>query len=147
ASLILYRARYEAATTGAPVFVNGDFNSPAEGTDSGAYKILSGALPPVDVNSTFAAKFAVPEDSPLPNNFTMLDTRGTTPRSKVFGHFATYTGFSNLGSTSVYGRIDFVFGASHVNWQSVAYKADEALYDDGVYLSDHRPVTVDLVLP
>ncbi|KAG8738050.1 hypothetical protein FRC10_007330 [Ceratobasidium sp. 414] len=93
ASLILYRARYEAATTGAPVFVNGDFNSPAEGTDSGAYKVFSGALPPVAINSTFAAKFAVPEDNPLPSNFTMLDTRGTTPRSKVFGHFATYTGW------------------------------------------------------
>ena len=61
-----------------------------------------------------------------------------------------------------------MFGASNVKWcvllflrvhfgdqlrqrhlcrESVAYKADEALYDDGVYLSDHRPVTVDLVLP
>ncbi|KAG8715930.1 hypothetical protein FRC08_010014 [Ceratobasidium sp. 394] len=147
ASLVLYRARYEAATTSAPVFVNGDFNSPAEGTDSGAYEIFSGALPPVAINSTFAAKFAVPNDSPLPGNFSMLDMRGTTPRSKVFGHFATYTGFSKLKSTHAYERIDFVFGASHVTWQSTAYKADEALYDDGVYLSDHRPVTVDLVLP
>ncbi|KAG9120469.1 hypothetical protein FRC07_004030 [Ceratobasidium sp. 392] len=147
ASLILHRARYEAATTGASVFVNGDFNSPAEGTDNGAYRIFSGRIPPVAINSTFTSKFAIPSKSPLPSNFTMLDTRGTTPRSKVFGHFATYTGFSKLGVTSPYGRIDFVFGASHVNWKSVAYKADEALYDDGVYLSDHRPVTVDLLLP
>ncbi|KAG8703797.1 hypothetical protein FRC09_003935 [Ceratobasidium sp. 395] len=131
ASLILYRARYEAATTNSPVFVNGDFNSPAEGADSGAYRIFSGAIPPVAINSTFASKFAVPGKSPLPSNFTMLDTRG----------------FSKPGVTSPYGRIDFVFGASHVNWQSAAYKADEALYDDGVYLSDHRPVTVDLLLP
>jgi len=89
----------------------------------------------------------VPANRSLPDDFKMLDTRGTTPREKVFGHFATYTGFSNLGDTRPYGRIDFVFGASHVKWESVAYKADEALYDDGVYLSDHRPVTVDLVLP
>ncbi|KAL5639931.1 hypothetical protein ACGC1H_006482 [Rhizoctonia solani] len=146
ASLILYRARYEAATTKAPVFVNGDFNSPAEGTDNGAYKIFTGELSPVPINATFAERFAVPADSPLPEDFKMIDTRGATPRQKVFGHFTTYTGFSNPGSTSSYGRIDFMFGASHVNWQSVTYKVDEALYDDGVYLSDHRPVTIDLVL-
>ncbi|KAF8607107.1 hypothetical protein BDV93DRAFT_520017 [Ceratobasidium sp. AG-I] len=147
ASLILYRAKYEAATTGGAVFVNGDFNSPAEGTDNGAYRIFSGAAAPVAINATFAEKYAVPAENPLPEDFSMLDTRGTTPRQKVFGHFATYTGFSNLGNTGPYGRIDFVFGASNVKWESVAYKADEALYDDGVYLSDHRPVTVDLVLP
>ncbi|CCO32207.1 hypothetical protein BN14_06261 [Rhizoctonia solani AG-1 IB] len=146
ASLILHRAKYEAAVTQAPVFVNGDFNSPAEGTDNGAYRIFTGAIAPVAINSTFAEKFAVPESSPLPEGFKMVDTRGATPRDKVFGHFATYTGFSAPGYTSPYGRIDFVFGASHVKWQSVAYKADEALYDDGVYLSDHRPVTVDLIL-
>ncbi|KAH7337423.1 Endonuclease/exonuclease/phosphatase [Rhizoctonia solani] len=146
ASLILHRAKYEAATTKAPVFVNGDFNSPAEGTDNGAYEIFTGKLSPVPINATFAEKYAVPADSLLPENFGMIDTRGSTPREMVFGHFATYTGFSNPGNTSPYGRIDFVFGASHVKWQSVAYKADEALYDDGVYLSDHRPVTVDLIL-
>ncbi|KAJ1301288.1 hypothetical protein OPQ81_003693 [Rhizoctonia solani] len=146
ASLILHRAKYEASVTKAPVFVNGDFNSPAKGTDNGAYKIFTGELTPVPINATFAEKFAVPEDSPLPEDFTMIDTRGATPREKVFGHFATYTGFSNPGYTSPYGRIDFVFGGSHVKWQSVAYKTDEVLYDDGVYLSDHRPVTVDLTL-
>ncbi|QRW26077.1 hypothetical protein RhiXN_11154 [Rhizoctonia solani] len=146
ASLILYRAKYEAATTQAPVFVNGDFNSPAEGTDNGAYKIFTGVIAPVAINATFAQKFAVPKNKPLPEGFKMVDTRGATPREKVFGHFATYTGFSAPGYTNSYGRIDFVFGASHVKWQSVAYKADEVLYDDGIYLSDHRPVTVDLVL-
>ncbi|KAB5592956.1 hypothetical protein CTheo_3591 [Ceratobasidium theobromae] len=137
ASLILYRAKYEAATTQGPV--------PAEGSDNGAYQIFTGVLEPVTINATFAEKFAVPSDSPLPGDFKMLDTRGIIPRQKVFGHFATYTGFSNLGYTGPYGRIDFVFGASHVKWESTAYKADEALYDDGVYLSDHRPVTVDLL--
>ncbi|KAG9073973.1 hypothetical protein FRC06_011016 [Ceratobasidium sp. 370] len=146
ASLLLHRARYEAATTGATVFVKGDMNSPAEGNDNGAYRIFTGTLPPVAINSTFASRFAIPENSPLPSNFTMLDTRGTTPREKVVGHFATFTGFKELGDMSEYGRIDFVFGDSHANWKSVAYKADEALYDDGVYLSDHRPVTVDIVL-
>ncbi|KAG9087449.1 hypothetical protein FS749_002906 [Ceratobasidium sp. UAMH 11750] len=147
ASLILHRARYEAATTGATVFIKGDMNSPTEGQDNGAYKIFTGALPPVAINSTFASRFPIPENSPLPSNFTMLDTRGTTPREKVVGHFATFTGFHNLGDTSEYGRIDFVFGDSHAKWKSVAYMAAEILYDDGVYLSDHRPVTVDVVLP
>ncbi|QRV99108.1 hypothetical protein RhiJN_27127 [Ceratobasidium sp. AG-Ba] len=98
ASLILHRARYEAATTGSSVFVNGDFNSPAEGTDSGAYRIFSGAIPPVSINSTFESMYAVPKDAPLPADFAMLDTRGTTPRSKVFGNFATYTGKSPGGT-------------------------------------------------
>ncbi|KAF8752062.1 Endonuclease/Exonuclease/phosphatase family [Rhizoctonia solani] len=136
ASLILYRAKYEAATTQAPVFVNGDFNSPAEGTDNGAYKIFTGVIAPVAINATFAQKFAVPKNKPLPRD-SRWSTRGSD---------ATREGFSAPGYTNSYGRIDFVFGASHVKWQSVAYKADEVLYDDGIYLSDHRPVTVDLVL-
>ncbi|ELU42931.1 hypothetical protein AG1IA_03040 [Rhizoctonia solani AG-1 IA] len=106
ASLILYRAKYEAATTQAP----------AEGTDNGAYKIFTGVIAPVAINATFAQKFAVPKNKPLPEGFKMVDTRGATPREKVFGHFATYTGFSAPGYTNSYGRIDFVFGASHVKW-------------------------------
>ncbi|KAG8731546.1 hypothetical protein FRC10_001651, partial [Ceratobasidium sp. 414] len=141
ASLIMHRARYEAATTGATVFVKGDMNCPAEGKDNGAYRIFTGTLPPVAIDPTFTSKYSIPTNSSLPSNFAMLDTRGATPRANVVGHFATFTGFHKLGDLSEYGRIDFVFGASHNNWKSVAYKADEALYDDGVYLSDHRPVT------
>lgn len=39
----------------------------------------------------------------------MLDTRGTTPRQKVFGHFATFTGRSSTmiglpGVIMIFGR-------------------------------------------
>lgn len=60
ASLMLTRARYEAYKTRGPVIITGDFNSQATGSDSGAYQIITGQIPPVAINATFAAKYAVP---------------------------------------------------------------------------------------
>ncbi|KAI0634548.1 Endonuclease/exonuclease/phosphatase [Trametes polyzona] len=144
ASMLLTRARYEAFKTKGPVIISGDFNSPATGTDSGAYQIITGQLPPVAINQTFADKYAVPEGA-LPN-FTMVDLKGQAPRSAVSGDFATYTGFNAPGDASVYSRIDFVFGGSNGRWTSNAYKVGSSLTDDGVLASDHRPVFQDITL-
>lgn len=114
ASMMLARARFEAFKTGGPVIVTGDFNSPATGTDSGAYQIITGELPPVAINQTFAEKYAVPAGA-LPN-FTMVDLKGQAPRSAVSGNYATYTGFNAPGDASVSTRIDFVFGGSNGKW-------------------------------
>ena len=114
ASLILTRAKYEAYATDGPVFVMGDFNSPSTGPDSGAYYISAGALPPVDVNATFAEKYAVPKDA-LPG-FRMVDLRGAVPPSMVSGDFATFTAFKKPGDASSFSRIDFVFGANVGGW-------------------------------
>ncbi|KAH9925033.1 Endonuclease/exonuclease/phosphatase [Epithele typhae] len=144
ASLMLTRARYEAATTGGPVIVTGDFNSPSTGTDSGAYQIITGQIPPVAINQTFAEKYAVP-DGVLPN-FVMQDLKAITPRPKISGEYATYTGFNAPGDASVYTRIDFVYGGSNGKWTADAYKVGSSLTDDGVLASDHRPVFADITL-
>ena len=114
ASLILTRAKFEAFNTSGPVLVTGDFNSPSTGSDSGAYNISTGVLPPVAINATFAQKFAVPSGT-LPG-FVLEDLKGVVPRFGVSGDFATFTGFNKPGDTSSFTRIDFVFGASNGLW-------------------------------
>jgi endonuclease/exonuclease/phosphatase family metal-dependent hydrolase len=134
ASLILYRARFEAGTTNKPVLVTGDFNrwdmfrlfllssssshsffmlSPPTGADSGAYNIFTGVTPPVAINATFAAKYAVAPQSPA---FSMLDLRAEAPRRVVRSTFATFTGFTAPSITSSWQRIDFVFGGTNGGW-------------------------------
>lgn len=112
ASLILYRARYEAWKSGGPVIVTGDFNSGSTGADAGAYEIITGLIPPVSINETFAARYAVPQGTL--DGFVMDDMKGVADRINVFGDYATYTGFD--GNTSVWTRIDFVLGASSGDW-------------------------------
>ena len=114
ASLMLVRARYEAYKTRGPVIVTGDFNSQGTGSDSGAYQIITGQIPPVAVNATFAAKYAVPNDTLT--DFKMLDLKGETPRKNIAGDFATWTDFVQPGDSSQYERIDFVFGDSTKKW-------------------------------
>ena len=114
ASMLLVRARYEAFHTKGPVIITGDFNSPATGTDSGAYQIITGQLAPVAINQTFADKYSVP-GSVLPN-FTMLDLKAKVPREYVSGEYATYTGFGAPGDATDFTRIDFVYGGSNGKW-------------------------------
>ncbi|KAJ7030741.1 hypothetical protein C8F04DRAFT_1112921 [Mycena alexandri] len=52
-------------------------SSPA-GTDSGAYKIITGAAPPVPINATFAAKFVAPLTGT--GKLHYLDLRAQAPR-------------------------------------------------------------------
>ncbi|KAM5546039.1 hypothetical protein V8D89_000165 [Ganoderma adspersum] len=144
ASLMLVRARYEAYKTHGPVIVTGDFNSQGTGSDSGAYQIITGQIPPVAVNATFAAKYAVPNATLT--DFKMLDLKGETPREHVAGDFATWTGFVQPGDSSQYERIDFVFGDSTRKWTADGYKVGPSRTDDGVQASDHRPVFADITL-
>ncbi|KAI0340288.1 hypothetical protein BDW22DRAFT_1334331 [Trametopsis cervina] len=144
ASLILQRAKFEAFTHGGPVLVTGDFNSPSTGTDSGAYQISVGQIPPVAINQTFAEKYAVPNGTL--DGFVLTDLKGVTPRFSVSGDYATYTGFAGPGDTSSFTRIDFAFGGSNGKWTADAYHVGTSLTDDGIYASDHRPVFADISL-
>ncbi|KAI0696360.1 mannose-6-phosphatase [Cytidiella melzeri] len=149
ASLILQRAKYEAYAhpTDGPVLVTGDFNSASTGSDSGAYMISTGALPPVALNATFVQRFDVPKGEL--DGFVMRDvvaSASTIARFAVGGDFATFTGFASPGDTSSFTRIDFVFGGSNGKWTVDGYRVDTSLTDDGVYASDHRPVFADLTL-
>ncbi|EJD54707.1 DNase I-like protein [Auricularia subglabra TFB-10046 SS5] len=143
-SMMLMRARYEAAKSGEPVLITGDFNSPPIGTDSGAYEIVTGQIPPIAVNETFAAKFAVNDDQ-LPD-FKLLDIRAEAPRDQVGRNYATYTAWGKPTDTSAWTRIDFVFGGSNGGWKAGQYKVETSLTDDGVLASDHRPVFADVTL-
>ncbi|KAF8581286.1 hypothetical protein K439DRAFT_1654099 [Ramaria rubella] len=141
ASLILHRAKYEALRTNSPVILLGDFNSPAFGRDNAGYEIITGARPPVQISEEFIAKYPVPSNS---TTFTMIDLMGKAPRSNVSGNYATYTGFSKIGNTSSFARIDFIMGGSNCGWQVESYRVGQSLYDHGMYASDHRPVFADI---
>ncbi|KAI0708506.1 Endonuclease/exonuclease/phosphatase [Earliella scabrosa] len=143
ASLLLLRARHEAHATRGPVLLSGDLNSPPSGSGAGAYQILTGQAPPVAINATFAARYAVPEGV---DEFRMLDLRAETPRVRVSGEHATYTGFGLPFDTSAYSRIDFLFAGSNGQWSADAYRVGSSLTDDGVLASDHRPVFADVTL-
>jgi len=143
ASMILVRARFEAAASEGLIFLSGDFNSSATGNDDSAYKIITGALPPVTINEEFARQYKVP-DSKLPK-FCMIDIRTKTNPLNISGNFATYTSFKNPeNSSSDTERIDFIFGGSNGGWVSESYAVPSALSDDGMLASDHRPVFVHL---
>ncbi|KIY67302.1 DNase I-like protein [Cylindrobasidium torrendii FP15055 ss-10] len=139
-SLVLQRARYETVTSGWPVFLLGDLNSPAEGEDTGAYRIVTGADAPMKISEEFAAKYTVKGA----DNFHMLDLRGQTPPEKVSSNFATFTGFTKPGDASQWKRIDFIFGGNTLGWSSERYKVLSARSDDGMLASDHRPVFADI---
>lgn len=113
ASLLLVRGRYEAATSGGPVFLTGDFNSPPSGRDSAAYNILTGQTAPVAVDGEFAGRYD-PGQNQLPD-FKLLDTRVETPRLWVSANFATFTGWSPT-VTKEWGRIDFVLAGNNGGW-------------------------------
>ncbi|KAJ7646020.1 Endonuclease/exonuclease/phosphatase [Mycena polygramma] len=143
ASMILARARYEAVTTDSPVFVMGDFNSPPDGRDSGAYEIATGLRSPGALPDDFAAKYAVDPDSPP---FVLHDLRAHTPRRFVSANHATFTGFTAPNDTRSWSRIDFVFGGGNGGWEATGFKVGSALTDDGVLASDHRPVFADVCI-
>ncbi|THH12766.1 hypothetical protein EW146_g7386 [Bondarzewia mesenterica] len=120
-------------------------NSPATGTDSGAYRIITGALAPVPINQTFIDRFPIANHT-LPD-FTTLDVRTQAPSHfAVSGNFGTYTGFTAPGDASQYTHIDFIFGGSNGRWSIQAFKVETSLTDDGVIASDHRPVFGDITL-
>ncbi|KAK7439789.1 hypothetical protein VKT23_017364 [Stygiomarasmius scandens] len=144
ASLLLTRARFEAVTTGEPVFITGDFNSESSGDTSGAYSIITGQTTPVAINQTFAQMFDVGDQAP---GFKMLDLRAQTSRRVVSNNFATFTGFTAPDDTSDWSRIDFAFADSISNkWQVDGVKVISSLSDDGTLASDHRPTFVDITL-
>ncbi|KAG7097724.1 hypothetical protein E1B28_005045 [Marasmius oreades] len=142
-SLILTRARFEAFVNGGPVLVTGDFNSPSTGSDSGGYKVITGAQPPLPINATFAKKF---DAGGVGADFRMIDFRGQAPRQSVSKNYATFTGFTEPNDTSDWTRIDFAFGGSTRGWNATGYKVLSALQDDGTLSSDHRPVFADVSL-
>lgn len=140
-SLVLHRAKYEALTTGGPVLLTGDFNSPP--SDQG-YQIITGAESPKPVNDTFRWRFSWSEKKA--DNFAMNDLLGQVePRYRIGGNYATFTGFQpDVGNSSEFSRIDYIMAGSNGGWKSLDYRVGNSLSDGGVYHSDHRPVIADI---
>jgi len=136
ASLLLIRGRFEAATSGGPVLLTGDFNSPPTGNDSGAYGIITGKIPPIKVDKKFTEKYT-PGGSQVPD-FKFLDTRVVTPRFNVSANSATFTGWSPT-VTKEWQRIDFVLGGSNRKWY--------VHFPDQLYTWERGRVRLVLFLP
>jgi endonuclease/exonuclease/phosphatase family metal-dependent hydrolase len=97
------------------LLLTGDFNSPP---DDEAYQIMTAS------------------DS------SMQDTGETIPKEKRHGNEMTFTSFGYVDNTP--SRIDFIFSAKETNFRLGAYAVLSNRFDDGIYLSDHRAVVVDL---
>lgn len=96
----------------------------------------------------------------------MVDLKTVAPKEQISGNFATFTGFDTPGNTPDLKRIDFIMAGSNGGWQVLLntcfiyfflsliptyrevgkYKVVENLYDDGLYLSDHRPVVAEITV-
>ncbi|KAI5819235.1 plasminogen-binding protein pgbB [Pyronema omphalodes] len=156
ASLVRMRGAHELSTTGNPVFILGDFNSPRQGVDSGGYQIMTGKADPVKVNKTFEYNFGG-----VKKGWGFLDLAEETNPLKRSGHAFTFTGFKRHGSMDV-SRIDFILGSRSLEaysegndlelkiggngWKVERFRIGENWYDQEGISSDHRPVYADVLL-
>ncbi|CCX32985.1 Similar to endonuclease/exonuclease/phosphatase family protein [Ogataea parapolymorpha DL-1]; acc. no. EFW96320 [Pyronema omphalodes CBS 100304] len=150
-SLVRMRGAHELATTGNPVFVLGDFNSPRQGVDSGGYQIITGKAEEVKVNETFEYNFGG-----VKKGWGFLDLAEETHPVGRSGHAFTFTGFKRQGSMDV-SRIDFILGsqvgtnsseaqAQGNGWKVERFRVGENWYDQEGMASDHRPVYADVLV-
>lgn len=83
----------------------------------------------------------------------MVDAYSAIEPSRRYGHEVTFTGFEPEKGAGDIGRIDFVWLRSghseqqdfiNQSWAVAGYAVLPNVFDNGVYLSDHRAVVVDL---
>ena len=102
-----------------PVFIGGDFNSTPTGR---AYQVLT-----------------------EPGS-GMRDISGLVPDEAKYGNRdITYTSFGEPGEQPA--RIDFLFARDTERLRVLNFGILANKFDDGVFLSDHRPVVADLEIP
>lgn len=120
-----YRSSEQYKDKIAGFFLAGDFNSQ---TTQEAYTVVTS------------------EESPL------VDAHDLLPGEMRHGDELTWTGFGYEDEPQT--RIDYAFlgpkeerqGDGKFPWEVLDYACVPARFDDGVYLSDHRPVIVDAEL-
>ncbi|KAL0932978.1 endonuclease exonuclease phosphatase family protein [Colletotrichum truncatum] len=95
-----------------------------------------------DFNST-------PEDSAYKTMVApdsgMVDVSARVPSDKRYGNEITYTSFDEPNEKP--GRIDFVFIKDPSPATVRTFGVLSNKFDDGIYLSDHRPVVTDVEIP
>ncbi|KAM0550619.1 hypothetical protein ACHAPJ_008877 [Fusarium lateritium] len=73
----------------------------------------------------------------------MNDVKRVVPLAKRFGHLShTYTGFNVDPSRHMY--LDHIFVKDPTGIEFKSFAVLNSLYEDGVFISDHRPVVVDI---
>lgn len=119
AELILSKiTSYKSGYKPSALLLAGDFNSPP---NDEAYKTMT---------------------SPTSS---MVDVRDQIPVNKRHGNEMTFTSFGYVDNTPT--RIDFIFSAKETKVEYGTYAVLSNRFDDGVYLSDHRAVVVDVEIP
>ncbi|KAL2110309.1 hypothetical protein VUR80DRAFT_1348 [Thermomyces stellatus] len=73
----------------------------------------------------------------------MLDVRELVDPDRRYGNDLTYTSFGSEKAK----RIDFLFVSSELAVDISGYGVLANRFDDGVYISDHRPVVADVEIP
>ncbi|EEU35248.1 uncharacterized protein NECHADRAFT_54591 [Fusarium vanettenii 77-13-4] len=83
-------------------------------------------------------------DSPAYNLLAtqLYDLKYQVPSSKRFGHQKTYTGFSVDESDDM--DLDHMFVRDPMDISFKSFAVLNTRYDDGIFISDHRPVVVDM---
>ena len=83
------------------------------------------------------------------------DLHEEVPAQKRYGEDVTFTGFKPEDWQDERGRIDYIWFGPHGSssassgsdpWSAIGYAILPNVFDDGIYLSDHRAVVGDLQL-
>lgn len=163
ASLIRYRAAYEAYNTDAPVFLLGCLNTEPDSSSDDAYEIATGHSDIVSINATFSSTFS----SAIKSSFYFLDLAEETDADMRSGHHSTVTGWTEPSDFSYYERTSFALGGSNGGWYVLIslllttffyinlmtppmrriakrYRVGENFFDTEYHMSNHRPLYVDV---
>jgi len=120
---ILSRLAWAISEDTTPVFIAGDFNSTP---DEEPYKLMT-----------------------KPKSSTrMVDSSGLAPENRENGtvnNEVTYTSFGQPGEDRK--RIDYVFAKQTPGLKIDGYQVVSNLSEDGILVSDHKPVVVDMEMP
>ncbi|RTE72505.1 hypothetical protein BHE90_013073 [Fusarium euwallaceae] len=72
----------------------------------------------------------------------LYDLKYEVPSNKRFGHQTTYTGFTIDESDDM--ELDHMFVRDPMDITFKSFAVLNTRYDDGIFISDHRPVVVDM---
>ncbi|RSL59252.1 hypothetical protein CEP54_007384 [Fusarium duplospermum] len=72
----------------------------------------------------------------------LYDLKYEVPSNKRFGHQTTYTGFTLDESDDM--ELDHMFVRDPMDISYKSFAVLNTRYDDGIFISDHRPIVVDM---
>lgn len=112
-----------------------EWEEPAEGSANPTPVFLGGDLNIQPDNAAYLTLIA---------EGAMHDTKDIVPSKLWHGNTNTFTGFTTSNSDD--SRIDHMFVRDPLDIEFLSYGVLANSFDDGVFISDHRPVVVDAQL-